>query len=264
MPDQSNATPLLEFNAVNVDYGSRRVLSDISFSVARGEIVTVIGPNGAGKSSLVKTALGLQATSTGHVNRQPKLRIGYMPQRLNIDPQLPLTTARFLALSGNKQAVAQAAKRLNIECLLALAVQTLSGGELQRVLLARALLKSPELLVLDEPAQGVDVIGEAALYHLLSELRDELNCGILLVSHDLHIVMAQTDKVLCLNQHICCHGAPESVSQHPEYLQLFGRQAAKDIAVYSHDHDHAHDIHGEVLANEPHTHDGHCQHHKPS
>lgn len=209
--------------------------------------MTIIGPNGAGKSSLVKTAAGLIEPQQGTIIRKPKLRVGYMPQKIKINPQLPLTTGRFLSLCGKKSALNTAVKRLDIECLLDTPVQNLSGGEMQRVLLARALLQRPELLILDEPAQGVDISGQAELYHLLGELRNELNCGVLLVSHDLHIVMAQTDHVLCLNKHICCHGAPESVSKHPEYLQLFGKEAAKDIAVYTHMHDHTHDLHGEIV-----------------
>lgn len=261
MPSPHILAPNTQSQLVHVAHASlsfngNHVLQNISFGLQAGEIVTVIGPNGAGKSSLVKIVVGLQTPTSGQVTRKTKLRIGYMPQKLVIDPQLPLTTQRFLSLCGSKTALHKAVERLNISCLLKTPVQKLSGGELQRVLLARALMKTPELLVLDEPAQGVDVVGQAALYHLLGELRNELGCGVLMVSHDLHIVMAQTDQVLCLNKHLCCHGAPASVSQHPEYLQLFGKKAAADIAIYTHRHDHQHDIHGDVIGGEHHQ----CNH----
>lgn len=253
--------PLLQMKGIALHFDGHAVLENINLNLNEGEIVTVIGPNGAGKSSLVSLVVGLQNPSAGSITRQAKLRIGYMPQKLTINPQLPLSTQRFLSLCGNNTTLKAAVARLSIECLLKTPVQKLSGGEMQRVLLARALMKNPQLLVLDEPAQGVDVAGQAELYHLLGELRDELGCGVLMVSHDLHIVMAQTDQVLCLNKHVCCHGEPESVSQHPEYLQLFGKKAAADIAIYTHNHDHQHDIHGDVVqpgaAADAHQ---HCQH----
>lgn len=252
----SAQSPLIQLNNINLSFNDNPILQGINLNLNKGEIVTVIGPNGAGKSSLVSIIVGLQAPTSGDIQRKAKLRIGYMPQKLTIDPQLPLTTQRFLSLCGKSAALKAAVQRLDIECLLQTPVQKLSGGEMQRVLLARALMSKPELLVLDEPAQGVDVAGQAELYHLLGELRDELGCCVLMVSHDLHIVMAQTDQVLCLNKHVCCHGAPESVSQHPEYLQLFGKKAAEDIAIYTHNHDHQHDIHGDVV--EPGHHN--CQH----
>lgn len=249
-------SPLIQLKDINLSFNDNVVLQSINLNLNKGEIVTVIGPNGAGKSSLVSIVVGLQAPTSGEIERKPKLRIGYMPQKITIDPQLPLNTQRFLSLCGNTAALKTAVQRLDIECLLKTPVQKLSGGEMQRVLLARALMNKPELLVLDEPAQGVDVAGQAELYHLLGQLRHELGCSVLMVSHDLHIVMAQTDQVLCLNKHVCCHGEPESVSQHPEYLQLFGKQAAEDIAIYTHNHDHQHDIHGDVVEAGQHS----CQH----
>ncbi len=260
----SPPTPLVQLDHVNLSFNGNNVLRDIHLKLHANEIVTVIGPNGAGKSSLVSLIIGLQSPSQGSITRKKNLRIGYMPQKLAIDPQLPLSTRRFLSLCGNQSALEHAIARLGIECLLKTPVQKLSGGEMQRVLLARAIMQNPELLVLDEPAQGVDVTGQAELYHLLGELRNELGCGVLMVSHDLHIVMAQTDQVLCLNKHVCCHGAPESVSQHPEYLQLFGRQAAKDIAIYTHNHDHQHDIHGDVIDQQSTQHHSHCTHNHPN
>ncbi len=241
----------------NVCWGDagQSILKNVSMGIAPKEIVTIIGPNGAGKSTLLKLITGLLSPTSGSVTRQKGLRVGYMPQRLNTDRSLPITTQRFLELtSAPPKAYIHAAEQLNISRILATPLQALSGGELQRVLLARAILMAPDLLVLDEPTQGVDVGGQVALYRLIVELRDSLGCAVAMVSHDLHLVMAQTDSVICLNQHICCHGSPESVEQHPEYLQLFGKQAAKDIAVYTHHHDHQHDLHGDVISHS-------CNHH---
>jgi zinc transport system ATP-binding protein len=266
----SKIPSLIELNNVCLNLNGNSVLQNISFKLNANEIVTVIGPNGAGKSSLINVVVGLQAPSIGSVLRRPQLRIGYMPQKLSIDKQLPLTTQRFLSLCGTRAALLSAVVRLDIACLLKTPVQNLSGGETQRVLLARALMQNPELLVLDEPAQGVDVAGQAELYHLLGELRRELACGILMVSHDLHIVMAQTDKILCLNRHICCQGEPESVAQDPGYLQLFGKKIIQDIAIYNHNHDHQHNIHGAVVEDGQHQTHQHnpsqhseCQHKHP-
>lgn len=246
---------LISFTDVGYQQGSVNVLLNVSFSMSAGEVVTVIGPNGAGKSTLVKLAVGLIKPSAGTIWRRDGVRIGFMPQRLYVDNSLPVTAARFLALATrDRKAVSVLAQRLQIEGLLNSPLQKLSGGEMQRVLLARALLRRPDLLVLDEPTQGVDVLGQAELYRIISELRDELGCGVLMVSHDLHLVMARTDTVICLNHHICCQGAPEKVGRHPEYLQMFGKQAAADLAVYTHHHDHEHDLHGDVVHN--HT----CQH----
>ncbi len=178
-----------------------------------------------------------------------------MPQRIRLNQQMPLTVHRFLTL-GNKvsdDAIKQALGRVNMGGMSNASMHTLSGGENQRVLLARALLRKPDILVLDEPVQGVDINGQSALYQLISQLRDELNCAVLMVSHDLHIVMASTDEVICLNQHICCHGHPESVSNHPAYLALFGDSAnSSSVAVYTHHHDHTHDIHGSVINDNKH------------
>lgn len=237
------------------------VLQDVSFAVAPREIVTLIGPNGAGKTSLVNLAIGLAEPTRGTVRRRSRLRLGYMPQHLRFDNNLPLRVERFLRLAtADRRTIGQYSERLGISGLLTHQLQSLSGGELQRVLLARAVLRKPELLVLDEPTQGVDVIGQAELYRHISELRDELGCGVLMVSHDLHLVMAKTDTVICLNRHICCQGAPESVARHPEYLQLFGQQA-EEIAIYTHHHDHEHNLHGDVVPTSSHHHDhSRCNH----
>lgn len=231
-----------------VERNGQTLLQDISLDLHPGEIMTIIGPNGAGKSTLIKLISGLIQPSSGRVRRQAKMRIGYMPQSLTFDASLPLTVQRFLTLSNPDCAqVSAAKKRLNVDHLSQQAVQLLSGGELQRVLLARAVLRQPQLLVLDEPVQGVDVKGQTELYDLITNLRAELNCSVLMVSHDLHLVMAQTDRVVCLNHHICCQGKPEKVTTDPSYLQLFGREATDAIAVYTHKHDHSHNMHGDVI-----------------
>lgn len=240
--------PLVSLHNASVERNRQTLLSDISLELSAGEIVTVIGPNGAGKSTLVKLVSGLIKPSAGHIHRLAKLRIGYVPQHLSFDASLPLTVQRFLTLSNpDVQAVKAARQRLQIDHLATSAIQVLSGGELQRVLLARALLRQPHLLILDEPVQGVDVGGQAELYGLITQLRNETGCGVLMVSHDLHLVMAGTDRVVCLNQHICCQGQPGAVSQDPAYQRLFGQAAASEIAVYQHHHDHSHDMHGNVI-----------------
>lgn len=246
----SSLDPSLLVQVCNASFNdaAREILQRISLDIRKREITTLIGPNGAGKSTLIKLICGLLQPSTGEVKKQKGLSIGYMPQRLQLARSMPLKVSRFLGLAdASRNNRAAALERVGISHLNSASIHTLSGGELQRVLLARALLRKPNLLVLDEPLQGVDINGQAALYRLIASLRDEQDCSILMVSHDLHLVMAQTDKVICLNQHVCCHGEPESVSKHPEYLRLFGQQVVGDIAVYTHHHDHHHDIHGDVV-----------------
>ena len=234
---------------VSVVLGGRPVLEGISLSLAAGEIVTLIGPNGAGKTTLARVMLGLERPSSGSLRRRPGLRTGYLPQRLHVDPVLPLTVRRFLCLGGGhpRPALAAVLKEVGAEGLMEQPLVSLSGGELQRVGLARALLRRPELLVLDEPLQGVDFTGQLALFSLIDRVRRERGCAVLLVSHDLHLVMAGTERVVCLNRHVCCSGVPDDVSQHPEYLALFGPRAAERLAVYHHEHDHGHDLSGEVV-----------------
>lgn len=237
---------LLRLDGVSVQLGGRQVLAQVNLTQRRGEIVTVIGPNGAGKSTLIRAALGL-IPAQGHIERAPGLRIGYMPQRLSIDASLPLTVTRFLTLGGaQRSAAANALAEVGIPELGENPLQQISGGELQRVLLARALLRDPDLLVLDEPVQGVDIAGQTALYELIAEVRNRHRCGVLMVSHDLHWVMARTDHVICLNHHICCEGHPEAVGSDPAYRALFGTQAT-GIALYQHHHNHHHDLHGHVV-----------------
>ena len=234
------------------DVGFRRhgnaILDNVSLQVQRGEIVTLIGPNGAGKTSLVRIVLGLLKPDSGQVQRESRLRVGYMPQKLQIDATLPLNVLRFLLLApGVKRAAAmQALAEVGAEHLAQRPLQQVSGGEQQRILLARALLRQPDLMVLDEPVQGVDVNGQIELYRLITELRDRYGCGVLMVSHDLHLVMATTNTVVCLNRHVCCSGRPEQVSTDPAFVALFGEQASA-LAVYNHQHDHSHDMHGEIV-----------------
>ena len=231
-------TTLVSLDNISVSFGQRRVLSDVSLDLKPGKILTLLGPNGAGKSTLVRVVLGLVTPDEGVITREEKLRIGYVPQKLHLDATLPLTVSRFLRLRpGTRKAdILPALKRVQAGHLIDAPLQKLSGGETQRVLLARALLSSPQLLVLDEPTQGVDVNGQVALYDLIDQLRRELNCAVLMVSHDLHLVMASTHEVICLNRHVCCHGEPQSVARHPEFARLFGRPEREVLAVYTHHH----------------------------
>ena len=242
-------TNLVSLENVAVSFGQRRVLSDISLNLKPGRILTLLGPNGAGKSTLVRVVLGLVAPSEGVVIRDKHLRIGYVPQKLHLDATLPLTVKRFLRLhpATRKEDILPALKRVQAGHLQDAPMQKLSGGETQRVLLARALLNKPQLLVLDEPTQGVDVNGQVALYDLINQLRQELDCAVLMVSHDLHLVMAKTDDVLCLNHHICCSGTPDVVSMHPEFISMFGPRGAEQLGIYRHQHNHRHDLQGRIV-----------------
>ena len=246
-PPAHDASALISARGLNLARAGRPILIDIDIDIGAGEIVTVIGPNGAGKTTLVRALLGLEPLDGGEIRRKGGLIVGYAPQRFDIDRAIPLTVARFVAL-GRAAAAGEIAKVLKDVGAGALAERQfseLSGGELQRVVLARALIRSPDLLVLDEPVRGVDYAGEAELYTLIGRLRTERGFGVLLVSHDLHVVMAQSDRVMCLNRHMCCSGVPESVAQHPEYARLFGPQAARAFGLYHHHHDHSHDLAGE-------------------
>lgn len=255
-PSDPASSPLLSGRHLHLKHGAREVLNGIDITVRPGEIVTLIGPNGAGKTSLVRVLLKLLKPTRGEVRWRPGMRVGYMPQRLQPDPAMPLDVHRFLTLNhkADRLVVQAALAEVDAAALLDRPLQALSGGELQRVSLARALLRQPDMLVLDEPAQGVDVIGQSEIYQLIAQLRERRGCGVLVVSHDLHLVMAASDSVYCLNGHICCTGRPEDVSRHPEYLRLFGPAAPQGVGIYAHHHDHSHGLHGGVL---PHD----CDHH---
>ncbi len=260
-PSPDEANPLLSVRGATVQWHGERILDRVDLSVRRGETVTLVGPNGAGKTTLLRVAMGLQKPDQGEVRRAPGLRVGYVPQHFPISPALPLSVDRLLTLSGRATSAERAERLAEVGAasLGSRAVADLSGGELRRVLLARALLRKPDLLVLDEPVQGVDMAGQADLYALIARAADMRGAGVLMVSHELHLVMATTDRVLCLNHHVCCEGAPESVGKHPEYLALFGG-LPPGVAVYTHHHDHVHAPSGSVVPL-PHAHDPHGHSH---
>lgn len=243
-----SSAPLIEAHKVSLKFETNSILDGVSLAVQAGQIISLIGPNGAGKSSLVKVLLGLVKPTLGWVKRKPKVKVAYMPQRFAVEPTIPITVERFLELSAEskEKSVDAALAEAGVEKIKSTPVQLISGGEMQRVMLARCLLRNPELLVLDEPDQGMDTAGQEALFKLIGEIRDRYQCGIVMVSHDLHLVMAATDEVICLNHHICCSGHPEAISQHPEFLRLFNKPQGA-LAVYAHHHDHEHDLHGDVI-----------------
>jgi zinc transport system ATP-binding protein len=237
--------PLITTQNLGLAIGNTKILDHVSITVREHEIVTIIGPNGAGKSTLVKVMLGLIPQTSGNIIRRANLRVSYVPQQFPVAPNVPLTVRRLLTLTrqASESDLHQALTETGIEHLIDSRVVGLSGGELQRTLLARALLRQPELLVLDEPVQSVDFTGELKLYELISSIRKKRGCGILMVSHDLHMVMAESDRVICLNSHICCEGRPAAVQKDPEFLKLFGPSATRMIAAYTHHHDHDHESH---------------------
>jgi len=254
---------LLDADGVAVEIGGQSILSQVSAHVESGEIVTLIGPNGSGKTTLVRVLLGVLKPNAGRVAAKSGLRIGYVPQRLSIETSLPLSVGRFLKFGVGRGPNRQRGKRTAVltevgaQGLIDARMHDLSGGELQRVMLARALLRDPDLLVLDEPVQGVDINGQAEIYNLITRIRDSRGCGILMVSHDLHLVMAATDRVICLNHHVCCAGKPEAVTRDPAFENIFGAEVAAQLAIYHHHHDHTHDSGGApVPLDHSHTYQG--------
>jgi zinc transport system ATP-binding protein len=260
---------LVTLDDAGIHRSGRWLVRGVSFSVDKGEIVTLIGPNGSGKSTSAKMALGILKPDEGEVCRRADLRVSYVPQKLSVDWTMPLTVRRFMRLTGevNTPEADKAMASTGVGHLEHAEVRTLSGGEFQRVMLARAIARKPDLLVLDEPVQGVDFTGEISLYNLIQKIRDDLHCGILLISHDLHVVMAATDRVICLNGHVCCSGTPTVVASSAEYKALFGARAASTLAVYEHHHDHTHLPDGRVrhgdgtITDHCHPDDGHHHDH---
>ncbi len=241
--------PLISGENLVVRYGRRTVLDKVSITVGSGEIVSLIGPNGAGKSTLVRALLRLIKPDGGTVRQTPGLKVGYVPQRIEAHPLLPVTVHRFLTLARRRRRkdILAALDEVGAADTIDRQLHDLSGGEFRRVTLARALLRDPDLLVLDEPSDHVDFRGRLALGRLIGALRDRRGCGILIISHDLHLVLGATDRVVCINGHVCCTGRPDAVSRHPNYISLFGPEAAAALAVYTHSHDHSHDIAGRVV-----------------
>ena len=235
-------THLITARKAGARFGGVRVLHGIDLTIDEGEVVTVVGPNGSGKSTLIRMLIGAIEPDEGEIVRRRNLRIGYMPQKIAVDATMPITVERFLGLPRRapRAEVASALQQVGMAARAGAQVSSLSGGQLQRVLLARALLSDPEILVLDEPTQGLDQHGISDFYDLISELRSRIGCAVLLVSHDLHVVMRASDRVICLNGHICCQGLPTDVSASPEYRALFGERDADALALYRHRHDHAH------------------------
>jgi len=234
--------PLTRLSDAGVTRAGRWLVRGVDMTVRPGEIVTLIGPNGSGKSTTAKMALGVLTPDEGTAKRRDGLRVGYVPQAVSIDWTLPLDVRRFMSLtaniSGRDADAAMAAT--GVAHLGGAEMRALSGGEFRRVMLARAMAGKPDLLVLDEPVQGVDFAGEIAVYELIAKIRDDMGCGILMISHDLHVVMAAADRVVCLNNHVCCSGTPSAVAEDPAYLKLFGTRATQTLAVYEHHHDHIH------------------------
>ncbi|MBL0848653.1 MAG: ATP-binding cassette domain-containing protein [Candidatus Liberibacter ctenarytainae] len=232
--------PLIDLVNTSVYKNGYKVIHDINFTIRPGKIVTLIGPNGAGKSTVAKLVAGIIKPSTGRITRNPRAIIGYVPQKVTIDNTLPITLMRFMTLtiSCSENDILQMLDKVNLTEKKNRNIKDLSGGEFQRALLAKALLRKPDLLILDEPLQGIDFPGELALYELITSVRESSGCGILLISHNLHMVMASTDTVICLNHHICCQGPPQTIKHNAEYIRLFGPRATEILAIYDNKHGH--------------------------
>lgn len=250
-------TSVISTRNLDIVLNKRRVLHDVTLDIAANEIITIVGPNGSGKSSLLRALIGALPPAKGTVSRASGLRIGYVPQKLSIDSALPMTVRRFLSLPHrvSDETAAKALVRAGVPDLGKRQMNALSGGQFQRVLLARAVLEKPQLLLLDEATQGLDQPGSAAFYQQIAEVKQDLGCAVVMVSHDLHVVMAASDRVLCINGHICCEGAPETVASAPEYRALFGSGTSGALALYRHQHSHSHDH------DHDHDHDHNHDHH---
>ena len=229
---------LIEVQKLNVAYGKKKVLKNVNLTLSKNEIVTIVGPNGSGKTTLFKSIIGSIPITSGKISVKRNLKIGYVPQVLNIDRSLPLTVERFLKLAKNRndQGFLRAQQILDSDDLLSSQISNLSAGQLQRVLLGHALMNEPDVLLLDEATRGLDQPGSAAFYKIIEEIRDATGCAILMISHDLHVVMSASSRVICLNGHICCQGEPNSVASSPEYKAMFGSKVEGTLALYQHNH----------------------------
>ena len=234
---------LITIENLTVTYGGVTALKNVSLDVNSSEIVTIVGPNGSGKTSLLKAIIGAVTPLKGSIKIKPDLKVGYVPQRLNLDPTLPISVGKFMRLTNkiNKKSCLKALEQAGVPKLIEKQMSELSSGQLQRVLLAHSLLGTPEILILDEATQGLDQPGSADFYRQIEKVRQETSCAVLMISHDLHVVMSASDRVICLNGHICCSGAPETVLAAPEYQELFGTETNGALALYRHSHDHQHD-----------------------
>ena len=241
---------LIHVEGLSVRYGARTALSDVSLRIEPNEIVTIVGPNGSGKTSLLRAIIGAVKPLSGSIVQASNLKIGYVPQKLHIDDTLPITVSRFLKLPGGLVDVDYALKQAGVPELEKEQLSQLSGGQFQRVLLARALIGKPDLLLLDEATQGLDQRGSASFYQQIETVRQATGCAVLMISHELHVVMSASDRVICLNGHVCCEGAPAAVASAPEYRALFGTGTGGALALYRHEHDHDHD--------HDHDHGDHC------
>lgn len=234
--------PLVSLKNINVFNKSKHVLQDITLNILPREFITIVGPNGAGKSTLIKIIAGILKPNNGSISKKSKINIGYVPQKIYLDQSIPITVTQFLNLlrKNSSEQILEIAKQLKITSLLHNQLSSLSGGEMQFVMLARALLNKPHILLLDEPDQNLDIGKQLKLYKIINNIQKSYNCAILLVSHDLHLVMANTTKVLCLYHHICCHGKPEHISKEPSFQNIFGQNMSDMFAIYQHHHNHIH------------------------
>ncbi len=234
--------PLASLENIGLKIDGQQIIDKVSLHLNKGKITTLIGPNGGGKTSIARILLGVLQPTSGIITKDANLKIGYMPQKIVIDKTIPMTVENFLTLSTHKiifdDKINHLVERLKIGNILKKQIHDLSGGQMQKVLFLRSIINSPDLLVLDEPTQYMDINATEEFYQIIDEIRKSQDCAILLISHDLHMVMQKTDVVFCVNHHVCCHGAPEDINQHPEYLSLFGNRS--NLAIYQHHHDHKH------------------------
>ncbi len=233
---------LASLENIGLKIAGQQIIDRISLHLNKGEITTLIGPNGGGKTSIARILLGVLRPTSGTITKNSNIKIGYMPQKIEVERTIPMTVENFLTLSTHKiifdDHIRSLISRLKLENILQKQIHDLSGGQMQKILFLRAIINKPDLLVLDEPTQYMDIGATEEFYQIIDEIRKAQHCAILLISHDLHMVMQKTDFVFCVNHHVCCHGSPESINQHPEYLSLFGNKSA--LGIYQHHHDHKH------------------------